>query len=265
MKYLVINGSPHKGNTWKLAEYAVECIKKQDSEAEFEEIQLMQLEIPFCLGCSNCFRKGPEYCPHKEKMKVVLDAVESADGIIVASTTFNRRETGLLKNLFDHLCYLMHRPRFYTKKALVLTTVGGVGSGGAVKSIAGTLRAIGFNYCYSYACQSVSWNAYEPTGKQKQKLSKVVSKFCNDVISRKYHCPNSVVLIPYNLFRGMCQYYAPGMEYATEDGIYWTDENRSKRAYDSVIPLHFYQKAMGAVFCFMGKTMGKKLIVTYKK
>ena len=29
MKYLVINGSPHKGNTWKIVECALEVISKK--------------------------------------------------------------------------------------------------------------------------------------------------------------------------------------------------------------------------------------------
>lgn len=265
MKYLFVNGSPHKGNTWKLAEYAAECIQKEDKEAKFEEIHLMQLGLPFCTGCSNCFRRGPEYCPHKDKMEHVLEAMEAADGVIIACTTFNLRETGLLKNLIDHLCYMLHRPEFYTKKALFLTTVGGIGSRGAVKSVTASLRGIGFNYCYSYACRSLSWNAYVMTEKQRNQLRQVTSRFLRDVQSKKYHCPGSDVLIPYNLFRGMCQYYVPGSEYATEDGIYWTNESRVKRAYDQRIPLHIYQKVIGSFFYFLGRTMGKKIIVTYKK
>jgi len=34
--------------------------------------------------------------------------------------------TALTKNLIDHLCFMLHRPCFFTKKALVVSTVGGV-------------------------------------------------------------------------------------------------------------------------------------------
>ncbi|HHW68198.1 MAG: hypothetical protein PWP07_2373 [Epulopiscium sp.] len=61
MKYLVINGSPHKGNTWKVAESSMKNIKKLDSDSTFEEIQLLDLKLPFCLGCSRCFRKGEQH------------------------------------------------------------------------------------------------------------------------------------------------------------------------------------------------------------
>lgn len=265
MKYLVINGSPHKGNTWKLVEYAVSCVKELDKDAEFREIQLMDLNLPFCTGCSNCFRKGREFCPHHDKVDVVYNSMEWADGLILSSTTFNMRETALLKNLIDHFCYLMHRPHFFTKKALFITSVGGVGAKGAVKSVTGSLAGIGFNRCYSYRVGTASWNVYKPNEKVKKRLRKVSEKFGKDVIGKKMHYPKSNLLIPYNLFRGMGRYYAPGTEYEAADGIYWTDVERSKRSYDKEIPLHIYQKMIGGVFYFIGKVAGKRIIVTYKK
>ena len=50
MKYLIINGSPHKGNTWKLVEDAVSRVKQLDKDAQFEEIHLVELQQPFCIG-----------------------------------------------------------------------------------------------------------------------------------------------------------------------------------------------------------------------
>ncbi|WP_167957248.1 flavodoxin family protein [Anaerosporobacter faecicola] len=265
MNYLVMNGCPHKGNTWKLAEHVVSYIKKMDRKASFQEIQLAEINLPFCCGCSNCFRKGGKYCPHYEKLKVVYEAMERADGLILCSATYNMRETGLLKNLFDHFAYMMHRPHFFTKKALYLTSVGGVGAKGSVKSIVGSLRSIGYNYCYSYKVGTASYNAYVPKEKEIKKLEKVTEQFYRDVESKTMHHPKTEVLIPYNLFRGMCRYYAPGTEYPTKDGVYWLEPNRVKRAYDQAVPLHLYQHLLGKLFCFMGKTMGKRMIVTYKK
>ncbi|WP_455716205.1 flavodoxin family protein [Anaerosporobacter sp.] len=239
MKYLVINGSPHKGNTWKLVEYAVSYVKELDKYAEFS--------------------------PHREKVDVVYNDMGWADGLILCSTTFNMRETALLKNLIDHFCYLMHRPHFFTKKALFITSVGGVGAKGAVKSITGSLAAIGFNRCYSYRVGTASWNVYKPNEKVKKQLRKVSEKFCEDVKGKKMHYPKSNLLIPYNLFRGMGRYYAPGTEYEAADGVYWTEKKRVARAYDKGIPLHLYQRVIGGIFCFIGKTAGKYMVVTYKK
>jgi len=265
MKYLILNGGTHRGNTWKIAGLVRERLLERDAAAVFEEIHLSELQLPFCIGCSNCFRLGGQYCPHWEKLSRVLNAFDGADGIIVISATFNLRETGMLKNLLDHMCYLLHRPRFFTRKALVITSVGGVGGGSAAKSIAGTLRGIGFNRCHRLSLGTASWNAYVPGEKHKSRIKKAADSFYKDVAGGKMHYPSTSVLIPYNLFRGMGVSYAPGTEYETEDGIYWTEPRRQKRAYDPDIPLTIIQKAVGGMFYVLGKTFGKHNIITYKK
>ncbi|NLG04603.1 MAG: NAD(P)H-dependent oxidoreductase, partial [Clostridia bacterium] len=255
MKYLVINGSPHKGNTWKITMEAKQQIMNEDPASVFEEVHLAQLNLPFCTGCSNCFRKGGEYCPHKEIMNMMIEKMETADGILIASTTFNCRETAILKNFFDHMCYMLHRPRFFTKKALVITSVGGVGGGQTVKSVVATLRGIGVNKCYGLCIRSISWNAYQIHTKDEMKIKKAAKKFADDVKSSKLHKPNTLILIPYNLFRGMSVYYQKGTEYETLDGTYYMDPDRKKTVYDKQIPVSFFQKIMGTMFYQLGKTL----------
>lgn len=265
MKYLILNGSTRRGNTWKIVELTRKRLLEKDAAAVFEEIHLSELQLPFCIGCSNCFRLGGQYCPHWDILSRVLNAFDAADGIVVASATYNLRETGMLKNLLDHMCYLLHRPRFFTSKALVITSVGGVGGGSAAKSIAGTLRGIGFNRCYRLSLSTTSWNAYVPAEKHKSRTDKATDSFYRDVAGGKIHYPATGPLIPYNIFRGMCVNYAPGTEYESEDGIYWTEPRRQKRAYDADIPLTIIQKAVGGLFYILGKVLGKRNIVTYRK
>ncbi|MFA9377027.1 MAG: flavodoxin family protein [Lachnotalea sp.] len=265
MQYLVINGSPHKGNTWKVVKMVMEQLKKTDEQFQFQEIHLAELNLPFCTGCSNCFRLGYEVCPHSNRMIPIIDAMEKADGLIVASTTFFMRETGLLKNFMDHLTYMMHRPQFFTKKALVITTVGGVGGKAAAKSIVEFLKGIGYNKCYIKSVRSMSWNVYEPSQSQEESIQKCAAKFGRDVLSKKIHVQSTGLLIPYNIFRGMSIYYTAGTKYETEDGAYWTEEVRRKRVYDSNVPVMPHQIAVGSIFYLMGKVLGKRMIVTYKK
>lgn len=197
----------------------------------------------------------------------IIEKAENADGIIFASTTYNMRETALLKNLFDHLCFMLHRPHFFESKALIITTTGGVGGHAAAKSIKDTLKGIGFNKCYLFSKASFSWNAYEPNSKTLAELKKTVTKFYKDIKSKKLHAPNVSVMIPYNLFRGMSLAYVPETEYETKDGIYWTEECRKDLVYAPEIKVPFYKKVIGHFFYGIGKMAGntKGMIVTYRK
>ena len=265
MKYLIINGSPHKGNTWKVTQAIMEQLKELDEEYTAEEIHLMETGLPFCTGCSNCFRKGDKFCPHQNIMSEIINKMEEADGVIVSTTTFNCRETALLKNFLDHLNYLLHRPLFFTKKAMVVTTVGGVGGKSTVKSVTGTLRGMGFNKCYAISIQSVSWNAYQVSTSDQKKISRETGKFHADVKSGKMHYPKTEVLIPYNLFRGMVDNFVKGSEFETEDGTYFTDAYRKDHVYDKSIPLLPHQKLAGGLFYCLGRISSKYMVVTYKK
>lgn len=267
MKYLILNGSPHRGNTWKLAELVKDNLKELDSNCQISEIHLSELEIPFCIGCSNCFRNGYETCPHYSKISTVVEEMERADGIIIASTTYYMQATGLLKNLFDHFCFFLHRPHFFKKKAIILTTTGGVGSRSAAKWIASFLYGIGFNRCYIFSQPSFSWNDYRPTVKTKKRLKKRTEKFYKDIKSKKLHSPSCSLLIPYNLFRGMSLAYTKDDEFATKDGEFWTESDRRNTVYDSSVKVPIFKRLFGQFFYDVGKWMGsrKTFQITYKK
>ncbi len=265
MRYLVINGSPRKGNTWRLALSAMENIRREDAAAEFDTVHLMEAGLPFCLGCSACFRLGHEKCPHVGITGEIIRKIEAADGVILLSSTFNMQETALLKNLFDHLCFLLHRPRFFQSKALILTTTGGVGAKRSAKSIADFLRGIGFNRAYPFGVVAYSWNDYQIGEKTARRLEMIVRRFRWDVASKKLRSPFALLLIPYNLFRGMSLACAKGAEYETYDGFHWTEECRKNGVYDRAVPVPFYKKPLGWLFYRIGKTAGKRLVITYKK
>lgn len=162
---------------------------------------------------------------------------------------------------------MLHRPHFFTSKALVITTTGGVGGGAAAKSIVNFLYGIGFNRCYSYAKASFSWNAYVPNDKTFAALNRKVKKFYKDILSQKLHSPSTRLLILYNLFRGMSLAYVPGTNYETEDGIYWTQESRRKKVYMPEVNVTWWKRPIGHMFYLVGKVAGsmKRMTVTYKK
>lgn len=198
-------------------------------------------------------------------MQGVIDRMEWADGVIFATTTFFMQPTALTKNLIDHFCFMTHRPYFFAKKALVLSTTGGVGAKDTVKYLAGWFRALGFNKCYELPVVSSSWNAYRLNDKIKLKCAKLSKKFHMDVVSRRLHAPRWLILIPYNLFRGMSLSYIKGTEYEYMDGIHWSDPYRTKSVYDPSIPVPLYKKPFGGLFYIIGKIAPKFITLTYRK
>lgn len=263
MKVLLFNGSPHRGNTWKLTERVRDILVSMDNTISFTEVHLMEIGLPFCIGCSNCFRKGHPCCPHHKIIQPVLDLIEEHDAVIFSVSCFQGHLPGILKNFTDHLSFILHRPRYFTKKALIISTTGAVSANSTTKALAATLQGWGFNKCYQLPVAAYSWNDYQPSEKDLQKALKVTQRFYDDVKSGKMHAPSAGVLIPFNLFQALCVGNKGEKEYPTEDNRFWPQY--FGRSYAPGIPMPIHKHVIGRFFYFLGKRLAKSIVITYKK
>ena len=122
---LVIMGSPRKGDTWKAVErFEVEMAKH--GPVQFEYLALRELGLRDCLGCHNCILKGENKCQEREKVQMLVEKIQAADGIILASPVYNQHITALLKKCMDYMTYLWHRPTFFGKRFIGISSGGGM-------------------------------------------------------------------------------------------------------------------------------------------
>lgn len=263
MKILIINGSPHKGNTWKLTQTVKGMLQALDQEIKFQEVHLTDLNLPFCTGCSSCFRNGHETCPHNSLIQPVMDLIEQSDALIFSVSCFQGHLPGILKNFTDHLAFLLHRPRYFDKKALIVCTTGGISASSTTKALAATLPGWGFNKCYQLPITAFSWNAYTPSDNDLKKASAISKRFYLDVKSGSMHAPSMGVLIPFNLFQAMCVGNKGEADYPTEDNRFWPQYTGMRYAPGIPVPAH--KRFFGWLIYFIGKKLSKKMIITYKK
>ena len=258
IKILIINGGPHRGNTWLLTEKAKEYLAGKS--IVFTEVHLSDMGLPFCTGCSGCFRLGHKACPHNGAVQPVMDLIEQSDGVIFSVPCFQGHLPGILKNFTDHMAFMLHRPRYFTKKALIISTTGGVMARSTTKALSSTLTGWGFNRCYQLPVAAYSWNDYRPTEKDLRKTYKIAGKFYRDVGSGKMHVPKAGVLIPFNLFQALTSVKT---DYPTEDNDFWP-RYRGMR-YAPGIPLTPGKRLLGWLIYQMGRALSKSTTVTYRK
>lgn len=263
MKILIINGGPHKGNTWLLTEEAKKILEGFDKTIVFNEVHLSDINLPFCTGCSNCFREGHRTCPHNEIVQPIMDMIEDGDGVIFSVPCFQGHLPGILKNFTDHMAFMLHRPRYFRKKALIISTTGGVSASSTTKALAATLSGWGFNKCYQLPVTALSWNAYKPTKRDLIRTYDITEKFYLDVKSGKMHVPGVGVLIPFNLFQAMCVGNSGEKDYPTEDNHFWPKYLGMR--YAPGIPVTPVKKFIGWLIYLVGKKLSKSMVVTYKK
>jgi multimeric flavodoxin WrbA len=126
VKILAIIGSPRKGNSYRIARRVEEKMKTLGA-VEFDYVFLKDANLQPCRGCFLCTAKGEEYCPIDDDVPQILDAMLQADGVVFVSPVYALSVTALMKNFKDRLAYNAHRPRFFGKYALVITTSAGTG------------------------------------------------------------------------------------------------------------------------------------------
>ena len=127
MKVLAIIGSPRKtGNSYKVTKRLEEKMKEL-GDVEFDYLFLQDAHLEPCRGCFTCIAKGEDLCPIKDDRDKILEQMLAADGLVLVSPAYFCNVTSLMKNFIDRFAYLTHRPLFFDKHAIAVSTSAGVG------------------------------------------------------------------------------------------------------------------------------------------
>ena len=171
MKVAVVYGTEHRGSTYNIVQLFLDGLHVPEGElAEF----FLPRDMPhFCCGCVRCIEKGEEYCPHREAIAPIENAIEKADLIVLASPVYVLRVTGQMKAFLDHFAFrfMVHRPNeaMFSKTALVVTTAAGGGMKSAIRDMTTSLThwGVGRIFTYGRAVAATDWHGVKD-GKKRQ-------------------------------------------------------------------------------------------------
>ena len=237
MKCLIIHASYRKGNTYQVSKL-LKSYMQTNGHVEYEELFLSKLNLPFCIGCNRCFLKGEDVCPHRSIIQPIVEKIIHCDGLIIATPTYSLQVPGLLKCWLDHMSYHFHRPSFFNKKALVITTTAGGGAKSTGRYIKKVLECWGINHVHLLPLRCFSFS-YIPSKEDLGQISLAADVFYAEVASKKLHTPSMERLFLFNLWRSMA---TSGKESSTADFAYWSSLNLLDEPYLPEIPLGFFKK-----------------------
>lgn len=159
MKITIIHGQSHKGSTYHVARLLAEKLG-----GEITEFFLPRDFDKFCVGCTNCFSKNEELCPHYEQLLPITRQMDEADVLILASPVYVFHATGAMKAFLDHYGYrwMVHRPsgEMFKKQAVCISTAAGGGMRSTNKDMAHSMFFWGIAKVYQYGV-GVRETAYE--------------------------------------------------------------------------------------------------------
>lgn len=183
MKILTIMGTSHKGNTRAITDLFLYEFKNEKNE--LNELVLPNDFNELCYGCANCILKGEDNCPHYHLVHPIVEKIEKADLIIIATPVFVMSCSSGLKALLDHLAYiwLVHRPKesMFNKVGLIITSAGGSGVKDTVKLVKNNMFYWGIPTIYSYGITTMKMGGNYADYKNKDKIKKQVHGKANKI------------------------------------------------------------------------------------
>ena len=97
MKIVMLNGQNHRGSSYHIGRAVIDRI---EGEKEVTEFFFPKDLDHFCLGCYRCIEDAAA-CPFYEEKKVILDAIDGADLLVVTTPTYCMHVSAPLKAFID--------------------------------------------------------------------------------------------------------------------------------------------------------------------
>ena len=169
MKIVLIYGQNHKGSSYHIGRMITDKIK---GEKEINEFFLPKDLNHFCIGCYNCIDDDSR-CPFYAEKFRIMEAVQQADLLIFTTPTYCMRASAPMKAFIDltFTYWMVHRPRecMFDKKAVIVSTAAGMGTGTAIKDIATALEYWGVPSIrkYGISVQASNWGMVSEKNKTK--------------------------------------------------------------------------------------------------
>ena len=200
MKILAICGSQRKGNTFSV----LNSVREEFPDVDYEILMLKDMNLKDCLGCYACINRGPEKCPLKDDRDVIIKKMEDADGVVFATPTNTRNVTTLMKKFMDKLGYIAHRPYFFDKYALFVSTCKGFGADLANEYMSSNIGKYGFNVVSSLDLY-ISTKSEAETKYNKGQMIQAFNEFVSAIKSGERDKPKVGDLVYFNIFKAISE------------------------------------------------------------
>ena len=221
MKIVMLNGQNHRGSSYHIGRAVIDRIEGNKEVTEF----FFPKDLDhFCLGCYRCIEDAAA-CPYYEEKKVILDAIDGADLLVVTTPTYCMHVSAPLKTFIDLTfdLWMSHRPMasMFTKRALIVSTAAGTGTGSAMKDVQDALVYMGVPKIVKYglSVQAMNWEGVDR--KKKAKIERDAARIAKQLSTDK---APAVGIRTRFLFRMMGMLQKKGWNSSPVETAYWKEK-----------------------------------------
>jgi len=248
-KILVIMGSPRKGNTFRACEELQEYMEKE-FPVTFEYLWLKDADLAPCKGCLSCFSQGEEKCPNHDDAPLIEQKMHDADGVVFATPVYGFSVTSQMKVFIDRFSYIFHRPRFFSQKALLITTAGVIGNDDVLKYLDTVVRLWGFEVAGKAGLITAAPVPQSRIDKNREAVFRAARDFTTALQRGSRKSPGMMDVF---IFRGQRGAFAQLAEISPADYTYWKEKGWFDRRvkYFVNVPVNPLYHAIGHVVEWM--------------
>ena len=200
IKILAICGSPNRGNTYAI----LETLKESHPEINFKILMLSEKSLKDCVGCYSCINNGEDSCPLHDDRDVIIEQMKIADATIFASPTYARMISALMKKFVERTSFLAHRPIFFGKYAMALSTCAGFGGDLTCKYLSENFTQCGFRFVSSLPLRVATKSETENHHNRKQAIGEY-EKLIEAIRTHEKFEPTFGQLVYFNIFKAISE------------------------------------------------------------
>ena len=203
-KILTIIGTPtrEEGYTTKTVQALADSIQQQSS-CDIEYLYLADLQLGGCRGHLTCIKTGEQQCPFYSDVNSLEQKMLAADAVIFASPVHCFNVSTLMKNMADLFVYQMHRPAFFGKKAVVVSTAAGAGQKNVLNYLRKTVANWGFEVVGRLGTHSGLFDEAPYKPKLKAAADKVAGQLITALNRTELPNPDAAELINFRVWRSV--------------------------------------------------------------
>lgn len=256
MKITAILGSPRKkGDCFNVIEMIGKSFNRVD-ETQIEYIYLNDIGLGFCKSCLLCYTKGEQYCPHKEVTTMLLNKMLESDVVVFASPVYEQHVTALMKNFYDNFSFMFHRPRFFDKKAILVSSTGGSG----LKETLDYMKMCAIGWGFQIAgTVGVCGATLKTDGSYKEEVQKNIDGLIDGIFKNKETAPSLYQLA---MFRAMQFKALRSAEKKNVEYEYWKERGWLEKRYYTNVKINLFKKVYSRIIGnVMKKLINSRLII----
>ena len=187
---------------------------------------------------------------------MLMDKMLESDVVIFACPVYEQHVTALMKNFYDNFSFLFHRPRFFDKKAILVSSTGGTGLKGTLNYM--KMNAMGWGFQIAGTI-GVCGDTLKTDDSYREEVQKDIDHLIDDLYKRKEKSPSFYQLA---LFRAMQLKATAGAKKKDIAFEYWKERGWLQKRYYTNTKINLFKKVYsGMIGKLMKSTMRKKVLI----